>query len=122
MPSNKAATVLVFASLVLAGCASVQSDAFVVGERRAPLSADTAVQIFRTEAPARPYTTVAKLNVHIEKTFLIPTAFEEALPRLQALARQHGADALVDFKEERSRLNETFIYNVSAVAVVFTDP
>jgi hypothetical protein len=122
MPSSKVATLLTFAGLVMAGCASVQSNAFVHGERRAPRPEDAPVLVLRTGALARPYTPVATLNVHIEKTFFLPTAFDEARVKLEALARQHGADAPIDFKEERSRLNETFIYNVSAVAVVYTDP
>lgn len=64
---------------------------------------------------------MARLNVHIEKTFLIPTAFNEAKPRLEALARQHGADALINIQEKKFRLNETFIHNVSATAIAFTN-
>jgi len=43
------------------------------------------------------------------------------LPKLEELARQQGADALVDIVEKKSRLNETFIYNVTATAVAFSD-
>lgn len=77
------------------------------------------VLLFKDTNPSRPFEPVARLNVHIEKTFLIPTAFGEALPKLEELARQQGADALVDVVEKKSRLNETFIYNVTATAVVF---
>ena len=61
------------------------------------------------------------MNVHIEKTFFIPSAFGDALPQLEELARSYGADALTKIEEKKSRLNETFIYNVSATAIVFTD-
>lgn len=101
---------------------TAQSTAFPVGERRLPPKAAHApVQLFRDAAPTRPFTVVAKLNVHLEKTFFIPSAFSEALPQLETLARQHGADALTEVVEKKSRLNETFIYNVTATAIVF-DP
>ncbi len=81
------------------------------------------VQLFKDGLlPMRPYAVVARLNVHIEKTFFIPSAFPEARPQLEDLARGHGADALIEIEEKKSRLNETFIYNVTATAVAFTDP
>ncbi len=61
------------------------------------------------------------MNVHIEKTFFLPSAFEEALPQLKKLARQNGAYAVMDIAEKKSHLLETFIYNVSATAIVFDD-
>lgn len=123
-PSNKAAfaAALLVLSLGLGGCVSAQSTAFAVGERRLPpRPAGAQVQLFRDALPARSYTVVAKLNVHIEKTFFLPSAFPEALPQLENLARQHGADGLIDVVEKKSRLNETFIYNVTATAIAFTD-
>ena len=101
---------------------SVQPTAFPVGNKHlAAKSAGTPIQLFRDIKPTRPVEAVAKLNVHIEKTFFIPSAFDEALPKLEVLARQQGADALMDVIEKKSRLNETFIYNVTATAVVFTE-
>ena len=107
--------------LLLGGCVSVQPTAFPVGNKHlAAKPAGTPIQLFKAVKPTRPFEAVAKLNVHIEKTFFIPSAFDEALPKLEELARQQGADALVDVVEKKSRLNETFIYNVTATAVVFT--
>jgi hypothetical protein len=104
----------------LAGCVSVQPVAFPIGPRRAPKPPNAVIQLFRGVEPTRPFEPVARLNVHIEKTFFIPSAFEEAQPKLEALAREHGADAIMKIEEKKSRLNETFIYNVSATAIVFT--
>lgn len=96
--------------------------AFPIGDRIHPPKSSTAVvQFFKGAAPARKFEPVARLNVHIEKTFFIPSAFEEARPRLEDLARHSGADAIIQVEEKKSRLNETFIYNVSATAVVFTE-
>lgn len=107
--------------LGLSGCMTAQSTAFPVGEKRFPAKpSQTPIQLFRDAAPSRPYAPVAKLNVHIEKTFFVLSAFPEALPQLENLARQHGADALIEVVEKKSRLNETFIYNVTATAIVFT--
>lgn len=101
---------------------TAQSTAFPVGEKRFPPKPDHApVLLYRDAQPPRSFMVVAKLNVHIEKTFLIPSAFSEALPQLEELARHSGADALIEVVEKKSRLNETFIYNVTATAIVFTD-
>lgn len=123
MPSNKLRAGCLSALLIfLGGCMSMQPTAFPVGSKRlAAKPADAPIQLFKDTQPSRPYETVARLNVHIEKTFLIPSAFGEALPKLEELARQHGADALIEIVEKKSRLNETFIYNVTATAVVFTE-
>jgi len=124
MRSSKliAGTLLVL-SLGLTGCiSSVQPTAFPVGDKHlAAKPSGTPIQLFKDAKPTRPFDVVAKLNVHIEKTFFIPSAFDEALPKLEELARQQGADALVDIVEKKSRLNETFIYNVTATAVAFSD-
>ena len=122
MPSNKLRLIfLAGLGWTLAGCMSVQPIAFPIGERREPKPPNAVVSIYRDTAPDRAFEPVARLNVHIEKTFLIPTAFNEAKPKLEELARQHGADALINIQEKKSRLNETFIYNVSATAIAFTD-
>jgi len=124
MPSsNRVAALLGLAVLLLfTGCSTLQPTAFPVGDRRYPPKPPTAeVQVFLQAPPARKFETVAKLNVHIEKTFFIPSAFAEARPKLEDLARQHGADAIIQIEEKKSRLNETFIYNVTATAIAFTD-
>jgi hypothetical protein len=111
---------IVLLLVFLTGCMSLQSVAFPIGAKRPPPKPEDAkVFLFKEAKPTQPYETLARLNVHIEKTFLIPSAFEEALPELEKLARHQGADALTDVEEKKSRLNETFIYNVTATAVVF---
>jgi hypothetical protein len=122
-PSNKLLPVLLgLAGLLLTGCSTVQPTAFPIGNRLHPAKASTApVQLFRDALPDRKYEPVAKLNVHLEKTHFIPSTFAEALPKLEDLARRHGADAIIQIEEKKSRLNETFIYNVTATAIVFTD-
>jgi hypothetical protein len=122
MPSNK--PWLLFAAFVVAltsGCVSVQPAAFPIGRQRPARAEHSPVQLFKDAPPSRPYEEVARLNVHIEKTFFIPSAFAEALPQLEKLARQNGADAIISVQEKKSRLNETFIYNVSAIAVAFVE-
>lgn len=123
MLSNKPLGGILTALLIfLGGCMSVQPTAFSIGTNRLPAKpAGAPVLLFKDTKPSRPFEAVARLNVHIEKTFFIPSAFDEALPKLEELARQQGADALMDVVEKKSRLNETFIYNVTATAVAFTD-
>lgn len=120
--SNRWQAAVAAAGLLLAGCASVQPVAIPLGDHRLPPKrSDATVLVFRDEAPTRPHTPVARLNVHIEKTFFVRSAFADAWPQLEALARQSGADAIMQIEEKSSRLNETFIYNVSATAIVFDD-
>jgi len=122
-PPNKPVLVLLaLAGLFLGGCATTQSTSFPVGDRiHPPKSAAAVVQFFKDSTPTRKYEPVARLNVHLEKTFFLKSAFEEARPQLEDLARRAGGDAVIQVEEKRSRLNETFIYNVTATAVVFTD-
>ena len=113
---------LVGASLIMGGCVSVQPTAFPIGRHRLPAKpADALVEVFREGLPSRPFEPVARLNVHIEKTFFIPSAFQDALPQLEKLARQYGADALIEIAEKKSRLSETFIYNVTATAISYRE-
>ena len=113
-------SLLALLCLSLTACVSVQPIAFPIGPPHRPKSSAATVVILEA-LPVRPYEPVARLNVHIEKTFLIPSAFDEARPKLMDLARQHGADAIIQVAEKKSRLNETFIYNVTATAIAFTD-
>lgn len=111
---------LALSGLFLGGCATTaQNSAFPVGAPRSPRPAGSPVQVFKDEAPTRKYEVVAKLNVHLEKTFFLHSAFEEVRPRLEDLARQHGADGVMQIEEKKSRLNETYIYNVTAMAIAF---
>ena len=120
--SNRVAALVGLTLLLLTGCSTLQPVGFPVGNRRYPPKSPTAdVQIFLEALPPRKFEPVAKLNVHIEKTFFLPSAFGEARPKLEDLARQYGADAIIQIEEKKSRLNETFIYNVTATAVIFTD-
>ncbi len=123
MSSNKLLSGFLAALLLfLVGCMTVQPTAFPISAKRFTAKPNgTPILLFKETQPGRPFEAVARLNMHIEKTFFIPSAFNEALPQLEELARQQGADALMDVVERKSRLNETFIYNVTATAVVFTD-
>lgn len=109
------------ACIAVSGCMTVQPTAFPIGPARPAKSADAPIIVFHDAVPSRAFEPVARLNVHIEKTFFIPTAFSEALPKLESLARAHGADALINIEEKKSRLHETFVYNVSATAIVYTE-
>ena len=120
--NSRIRTVLVAGLVLLGGCMTTQPTAFPIGTKRLPSKpAGTTILLFKNTKPSRPFESVAQLNVHIEKTFFIPSAFPEALPELEELARQQGAEALINVAEKKSRLNETYIYNVTATAIAFTD-
>ena len=100
----------------------MQPTAFPIGTKHySAKNVRSFIQLFKDAKPSRPFERVAQLNEHIEKSFLIPTACNEALPQWEELARQQSADALTTIVEKKSRLNETYIYNVTATAVAFTD-
>lgn len=120
--NSRISTVLVAGLVFLGGCMTTQPTAFPIGLKRLPAKrAGAVILLFKDTKPNRPFEAVAQLNVHIEKTFFISSAFSEALPQLEELARQQGADALMNVAEKKSRLNETYIYNVTATAVAFVE-
>jgi uncharacterized protein YbjQ (UPF0145 family) len=69
--------------------------------------------------PARAFTRAAQVEAHMEKTHFIPSSFAEAEVLLQEQARRAGADAVIEIKEQRSRVGETLIYHVSGTAVCY---
>ncbi len=74
-----------------------------------------------TGEPARPYSKVARLDVHLEKTGFVTSNLENALPELKRQARLAGCDAIIEIRERRSQLLETMVYHVTAVGARYTD-
>lgn len=79
------------------------------------------VQVFRGEAPQRPFIRIARLDVHLEKTHFIGSSLDDALPELKNQARLSGADAIIDIREQFATVGETEIYHVIATGVRYTD-
>lgn len=105
----------------VAACTTTQGSYTPLASGYAARPADHPIEVFRTGQPDRPFIAVAELDVHKEATHFITFGFEDALPELEAQARQAGGDAIIDIDESRSRYLETSIYHISAKAIRYTD-
>lgn len=110
---------VVFPALALVGCATTTVNHRPLGQHYPPRATDCSVAIFRTGAPARPFIAIAHLNVHLEKTFFVPSDFASAQGELKRQACLSGADAIVGIQERKSSYLETRIYNLSATGIRF---
>lgn len=117
----KNTAVLIFLAFGLGGCAVTTGNYRPVGKRYPPRPADCNIQVFRSLAPTRLYATISRLNVHLEKTFFVPSDFISARGELKRQACLSGADAVIDIEEKNSSYLETRIYNVSATGIRFLD-
>jgi len=111
---------LCLAVIVIASCATSQSRYALFGPSFPPKSADYKVEVFRESIPNRPFVRISRIDVHLEKTGLIPSSFEEVLPELKKQAQLSGADAVVEIREGHSRVGETRIYHVTATGIHYT--
>lgn len=112
---------MIFLALGLTGCASTTGIYRPIGERNPQRPADCDVLVYKDHPPTRPYAAVSRLNVHLEKTFFVPSDYSSASGELKKQACLSGADAVIDVKEEHSSYLETRIYNVTATGIRFLD-
>lgn len=113
---------ILLALAALTGCATQQMTTIPLSQDRlAAKPADAPIEVFQDTLPNRPYREISRLNIHLEKTHLIGSNTEKAIEQLKQQARACGADAIIEVTEDRGRLNETRILNVSATAIVYTD-
>jgi hypothetical protein len=118
MPLGRGAHVALSALLcLLSGCATTQSRISFLGEHYPPRATDAAVEVFRDGVPDKPFNSIARLDVHLERTGFVTSRFEDALPELKKQARQAGADAVIEIQEMRSQILETMVYHVTATGV-----
>lgn len=112
---------LIFLAFGLSACAATTGNYRPISEHYPPRPADCDVQIFKNQLPGRPYAAIAQLNVHLEKTFFVPSDFSSASGELKRQACLSGADAVIDVAEKKSSYLETRIYNLSATGIRFLD-
>jgi uncharacterized protein YbjQ (UPF0145 family) len=67
--------------------------------------------------PSRPFERIARLDTHFEKTHFIHTSDAAGMAELQKQARAAGADGIIEIREMRSRVGETFILHVTGIAI-----
>jgi hypothetical protein len=107
--------------LLAVSCATSQSRFIRLGQAFPPRPEGSEVQVFRDTAPDRPFVKMARLDVHLEKTFFIKSSLEDALPALKKQARTAGADAIIEIQERFSTVAETKVYHVTAMGIRFTE-
>lgn len=104
-------------ALCVVGCATTQSGFRPLGTTYPPKPADFKVDVFESGEPSRPFERIARLDTHFEKTHLIHTSSAAGRAELETQARAAGADAIIEVREMRSRVGETFILHVTGIAV-----
>ena len=119
-PHLKHGLCLCLAGILGAAC-TMQSRFSPLGKSYPPRPQTAAVEVFQTGAPAKPFERVSRLDVHLEKTHLVPSSFSDALPELEKQARLSGADAIIDIRESKSSIGETRIYHVTATGIRYRD-
>jgi len=109
-------------TLLLAGCATTQSDFTPIGEIQAAKPADHKIDIFTEDSlPDRSYEEIAILDVHMETSGFVSRSFDEAEPKLKEQARAAGGDAIIAIKEQKTSYLENQMYHVTAKAIKYTD-
>ena len=105
----------------LSGCATTIGNYRPLTGHYPPRPADCQIDIYKAHPPARSYIAVSQLNVHLEKTFFVPSDFSSARGELNRQACLSGADGVIDIDEKRSSYLETRIYNLSATGIHYLD-
>jgi hypothetical protein len=113
----KRAMCVIFLASSLSGCATTIGNHRSLNGYYPPRPADCRIDIFKNQPPAKPYIAISRLNVHLEKTFFVPSDFASAHNELQRQACLSGADGVIDIEETNSSYLETRIYNLSATGI-----
>jgi hypothetical protein len=110
---------VVFLASCLGGCMATTGNHRDLASHYPPKSADCDIPIYRDVQPDRPYAAISRLNVHLEKTFFLPSDFASAVGELRRQGCLSGADGIVDIQEQSTHYLETRIYNLSATGIRF---
>ena len=116
-------TLICLSVLCLSACASTQSGFDPKnGSTYNARANDFVITVFEGEAlPKVPYEVIAEVEAHFEATFFKSYTMKDAIKELKSQAREAGANAIADIKEERSRYLENSIYHVTAKALRYTN-
>jgi hypothetical protein len=108
-------------ALASAGCMTEQARYSFIDKSYPARPAGSDVEVFTGAPPTRAFTRVARLDVHIERTYFVSTSLDEALPKLKEQARRAGSDAIVDIVEKRSSVGEAKVYHVTAIGIRYDE-
>jgi len=106
------------AVLSLAACAG-SSGRFspMPGKSLPPKDESFEVAVFESALPARTFERVARLDVRMEMPASKDASLQDAMPELKRQARRAGADAIVDIRQQRSKVGDTTLFQVSAMGI-----
>ncbi len=84
-----------------------------------PKPANCNIEIFINEQPSQRFERIARLDVHMERTYYVKSQLNDALPELRKEGCASGADAVIDVQERSSSLNlaETHVYHVTGTGI-----
>ena len=117
----KRSLAVIFLASGLCGCMATTGNYRPLNGGSVARPVDCEVSIFNGMQPDSPYVAVSRLNVHLEKTFFVPSDFASARSELKRQACLSGAEAVIGIQEQSSRYLETRIYNLSGTGVRFLD-
>jgi len=110
-----------FTALCVVACATSQSGFRPLGSAFPAKPADFTVEVFESGAPTRPFERIARLDAHYEKTHLLHTSRDTGMADLRKQARAAGADAIIEVREMRSRVGETYILHITGIGIRYQD-
>jgi hypothetical protein len=108
------------AALALSACVTSQSRFVRLEAPQPPLPAEAPVSVFEAGVPDRPFVRVARLDVHLERSFASFTV-ADAMPELLRQARLAGADGIIELQERRDAVAEAKVLHVTATGIRFLD-
>lgn len=107
--------------LMLAACAS-NSARFspMPGKSLPPKDDSFEVAVFESVLPARAFERIARLDVRMEMSASQGASLQDAIPELKRQARRAGADAIIDIRQQRSKVGDMMVFQVSAMGIRYS--
>ena len=122
-PSSIAFIFLAF-SVIITACSTKHSSYKMLVQTHTPKSYNCKIDVFRASYPDREFEKISRIDVHIERTYFMNSAFDDVLPAIRKRACESGADAIIDIRERSSKINlgETNLYHVTVTGIKYKNP
>ncbi len=80
------------------------------------------IEVFASGRPARPFTTVSRLDLYVEKRTPGDPSSDDVMPELKRQARLSGAEAVVDVHWSLQSRPSGGVYHVTATGIAYSAP
>ena len=121
-PWVKTCVLTLAASVLVTACEGPMPGRFTrLGQPYPAKANDYNIEVFQDAPPSKPFTEIARFDVHMEEAFFAQPTLKDIMPELLRQARLSGADAIINIQERKSVLNETKILHVTATGIKFAD-